>query len=125
MTEQQNPSNPNDQGLSPKEVLYLRVKRITNGVWLLAGILEGLIGLRFFLKLIAANPNNPFAGIIYNLTEPFLFLFTGLTATPSFEGSVFEIHALIAMLVYALVTWVIVKLIWLLAYRPEDIQPEV
>lgn len=122
MTQAQN--NPHQAKIDPKEKQYLQVQRITRGIWLLNGILEGLIGIRVFLKLIAANPNNPFAAIIYSLTEPFLFLFQGLTNNPSYENVVFELNSLIAMLFYALVTWVIVKLIWLIFYRPEDIGPD-
>jgi hypothetical protein len=108
-------------GISPREVLYLRVRRVSRLIWLLAGILEGMIGLRVFLKLIAANPNSPFAGFIYTMTELFLFLFRGLTLNPASGNAVLEVHALIAMLFYALVTWVLVRLFWLIAYRPEDI----
>jgi hypothetical protein len=115
--------DPYNEPLDPKEKQYLQVQRITRGVWLLTGILEGAIGMRIFLKLIAANPNNPFAALVYNPTDPFLFLFRGLTNNPSFENVVFELHSLIAMIFYALVPWVIVKLIWLVGYRPENINP--
>jgi len=33
-------------------------------VWLAFGVLEGLIGLRIVLRLMAANPANPFAHLI-------------------------------------------------------------
>jgi hypothetical protein len=82
-------------------------------IWLFFGILEGLIGLRVFLKLIAANPENPFARFIYAVTDLFLWPFFGLTVTPAAEGIVLEIPSLIAMLVYALIGWLIVRAVWL------------
>ncbi len=83
-------------------------------IWLLAGILETLIGLRFMLKLIAANPGNPFARFVYGLTDLFLWPFAGLTVTPAADnGMVLEISSLIAMIVYAVVAWAVVRLLYL------------
>lgn len=98
-----------DLGASRQNLIY----SLTQLIWLFFGILEGLIGLRVFLKLIAANPDNSFARLVYTLTDLFLWPFFGLTATPSAEGIVLEIPSLIAMLVFALIGWVIVRLVWL------------
>jgi uncharacterized protein YggT (Ycf19 family) len=93
------------------------VFKITQFIWLMFGILEALIGFRIFLKLIAANPANWFASLVYRLTEPFLFPFQGITMDPSFQGLVLELSSVIALLVYALVAWAIVRLVWLVSYR--------
>jgi hypothetical protein len=95
------------------------ISRVTQFVWYAFGILEGLLGLRFILKLIAANPDSGFTQFIYGITAPFMLPFQGLTATPSSGGIVVEIPTLVAIIVYALLAWVIVKLIWLLLYRPS------
>jgi len=47
------------------------LRRLTLLIQLAFGILNGLIALRFFLKLIAANPANPFAQLIYSFMGPF------------------------------------------------------
>jgi len=96
----------------------IAVSKVVNFVWLLFGILEGLIGLRIFLKLIAANPGNPFANLVYQFTSLFLWPFKGLTTNPAAGGIVLELTSLIAMLIYALLGWAIVRLIWLIFYRP-------
>jgi len=93
--------------------------KFTQLVWLLFGMLEALIGLRVILRLIAANPHNPFAILVYNLSAVFVWPFLGLTRTPSENGAVLEISSLIAMFVYALVGWVIVQLVWILIDRPR------
>jgi hypothetical protein len=85
------------------------VNRLAQLIWLMFGLLEAMIGLRVMLKLIAANPNNPFAQIVYIFTDLFLWPFSGLTIAPSFNGMVFEIPAIIALLDYALVGWLIVR----------------
>ena len=99
--------------------------KATQLVWLLFGILETLIGLRFILKLIAANPASPIAALIYTITDLFLFPFAGLTATPSAGGMVLELSTLFAMLVYALIAWATERLIWVIFYRPRGPMVEV
>ncbi len=91
--------------------------RVTQLVWLLFGILEALIALRIILKLIAANPYSVFASLVYSITDLFLWPFSGLVANPAFNGMVLELTSIIAMIVYALIAWVIVRIVWLLFYR--------
>ncbi len=94
--------------------------KLTQFIWLLFGLLEALIALRIGLKLIGANPANPFAAAVYGLTGLFLWPFAGLVGTPRAGGLVPEISSPIGLLVYALGAWALVKLIWLLFYRPTD-----
>ncbi len=108
------------QRTSPIQVLPISqdtLRRIIGLIQLGFGVLDGLIGLRFFLKLMAANPENAFAQLLYFITEPFLWLFRGLTRTPSFEGIVIEFYDLIAIAVYAMLGWVITQLLWILFAR--------
>ncbi len=93
--------------------------KATQLIWLLLGILEGLLGLRFLMKLFAANPGSPIAAFIYSLSEFFLSPFHGLTITPAAYGIVLEISTLFAMLIYALIGWAVERLIWLILYRPH------
>ena len=86
--------------------------KISQFIWLLVGILEGTILLRIVLKLIGANPNNAFTG-------PFLAPFAGIQSSPSAEGLVLEIPAIVALLVYALISVVIERAIWILFSRPK------
>jgi len=89
-------------------------------LWYLLGLLEGLLAIRFILALTAANPNNGFASAIYAITGPFVAPFRTLFATPAYGGSVFEMYTLIAMLVYFLAWWAIVRLVEVVANRPVD-----
>jgi hypothetical protein len=93
--------------------------KATQLIWLFLGILEALLALRFGLKLIAANPESPFAVFVYGFTSLFLFPFAGLTATPSAGGMVLELSTVIAMVVYALIGWAIERIIWVIFYRPR------
>lgn len=93
--------------------------KATQWIWLGLGVLEALIGLRVVLKLIAANPDSPFAAFIYNVSAVFLYPFTALVGTPTSGGMALEISSIIAMLVYALLAWGIVRIVWVSFYRPR------
>jgi hypothetical protein len=94
--------------------------KLTQLIWLLFGLLEALIGLRVVLRLIAANPANPFARIVYDLSYVFVWPFLGLTHTPAANGAALEISSLIAMFVYALVGWALVQFVWIVFDRPRS-----
>ena len=95
------------------------LRRISSLIQLAFGVINGLIGLRFLLKLMAANPANSFAVLIDAITQPFPWMFQGLTRTPSFEGITIEFYDLIAIAVYYLLGWVIVRLMWILFARTK------
>ena len=87
----------------------LKLAKTTQVIWLLVGFVEGAVALRLFLKIIAANPDNAFAQLVYGFTGLFVGPFVGLTGTPTSGGSVLEISSVIAMVVYALLAWVAVR----------------
>jgi hypothetical protein len=89
----------------------LLVAKATQFVWLVFGVIEGLIALRVVLRLIGANPQNSFASLVYDLSAMFVGPFLTLTASPAAGRIVLEIPSLIAIGVYALVGWAIVRLL--------------
>lgn len=84
--------------------------RASQFIWLCIGIVEILIGLRVVLKLIGANPSNAFATFIYGAAGIFVTPFSSLIGSPATGRMVLEIPSLIAMLIYALLGWVIVEI---------------
>jgi hypothetical protein len=104
--------------LEYREALY----KISQFIWLLFGGIEALIGIRVILMLIGANPANTFTAFVYQLSELFLWPFRNIVANPSFQNSVLEITSIIAMIVYPLIGWAIVRLIWVLFYRAPTSQ---
>ena len=93
--------------------------KATQLIWLFLGILEALIVLRIGLKLIGANPDSPIVALIYGITALFLLPFTELISSPTIGGSVLEISSMFAMLIYALIAWVVERTVWLVFYRPR------
>ena len=84
-------------------------------VYYILGILEVLFAIRLVFKLLGANPTSTFVSLIYSMTGLFLTPFTSIFRTAVTKGvetqSVLEPATIIAMIVYALVAWGIIKLI--------------
>lgn len=87
--------------------------RGTQAVWFILGILESLLMFRFILKLLAANPAAGFTKFIYNTTLIFAAPFLNVFRVTRVEGSVFEWTTLLAMFVYALIAYGIIKLFFM------------
>ncbi len=84
--------------------------RGTQIVWYILGVLEALLAFRFVLKLLAANPSAGFSQFIYGVTYIFAAPFLNVFRISRVEGSVFEWTTLLAMLVYLLIAWGLIKL---------------
>jgi len=95
---------------------------VQNIIWYILGLMEVLIGLRFVLKMLGANPASSFVDVIYNvtgvLTAPFDSIFGVTKTTTGTTQSVFEPSILVAAIVYALIAWGIVKIITI-SNRPQ------
>ena len=88
--------------------------RLVQAIYLIFGIIEALIAIRIVLRALGANPQAGFAQLIYGLTGPLVAPFAGLFGNPQAGGSVLELHSIVALVVYALVAWLLGKLVWLL-----------
>jgi len=82
-----------------------------NIVGALFGLAEIILAFRLIFKLLGANSDNGFVKFIYNITQFFVGLFEGIFAKASAtDNSVFEPATLIAMIVLAVVAWIILRL---------------
>lgn len=78
----------------------------------IAAVLLVLLGLRFVLALLGANPGNGFAHFIYSASHPFVAPFFSLFSYSLKYGiSHFETFTLVAMVVYALVAGGLMRLV--------------
>ena len=82
----------------------------TQIVWYLFGLLEILLAFRFILKLMGANPAAGFSNFIYTITWPFTMPFATVFSKTTTQNSIFEWTTLLAMLVYWMIAYAIVRL---------------
>jgi uncharacterized protein YggT (Ycf19 family) len=80
-------------------------------VYVILGIVVGLIIIRVLLKALAANTGAAFTSFVYGITDPLVAPFRGIFATQHLSnGSIFELSSVVAIVVYAILAWAIVRL---------------
>jgi membrane-bound ClpP family serine protease len=87
------------------------IYRGTQIVWYILGIIEVLLIFRFVLKLLGANAVAGFTSFIYGVTYIFAAPFLKVFRITQVAGSVFEWTTILAMLVYWVVAFAIIKLL--------------
>jgi hypothetical protein len=87
-------------------------------IWYVVGIIDLLVALRLVFHLFGARSVG-FASMLYSITGFFVAPFKGIFANPKIEGSYFDMASLVAIIVYALLGWIIARLIDL-ATRPTN-----
>ncbi|MFH1171638.1 MAG: hypothetical protein V1778_03810 [bacterium] len=83
-------------------------------IWYLFGFVEIVLGFRFVLKVLGANPDAGFTKLVYGISSPFAGPFLSIFHASTNKGvettSFFEWSTLVAALVYVIVTWGIIKI---------------
>ncbi len=94
-------------------------------VYFFLGMIEILLAFRFMLKLTGASTASAFVRGIYSVTNIFVMPFEGIFRRAVNQGaetsSIFEPSTIVAMLVYAVIAWGIVKMVRILSgeHQPE------
>ena len=102
------------QAYTTKKVIF----RTYQIIWYILGLIEALLAFRLLLRLVGANPNSGFAELIYAISAPFALPFQGVVRPSAFGASVMEWSTVIAMLVYLIIAYGLVKLFKLI--KPTD-----
>ncbi len=82
-------------------------------VYYIGGVIIGLLALRFILALLGAAQGNPFVDFVYALSGVFVMPFYGIFGEPTYGASQLETSTLVAMLMYALITAAVARLLTL------------
>jgi len=98
----------------PYEARRLAAFRVTQVIYWVFALIEGLIAIRLVLRALGANPSAGFAQFIYGITAPLIAPFLGLFGNPTYQASVLELGSIVALIVYALVAWLLGRLVWIL-----------
>lgn len=79
-------------------------------IWLIVGIIELLLVVRFVLLLFGARLV-PITNLVYSLSSLFIAPFEGIFKTIAFGLGVLDISVIVAMLVYSFIGWGVAALI--------------
>jgi YggT family protein len=91
--------------------------RAVQFVYLVFGVIDGLLIIRMVLKLLGANQHAAFASWIYNVTDYFLGPFHNLLPTIGNAQSQLEMSVVVAILVYALIAWALARFLAIVFYK--------
>jgi len=100
------PDASEEKELSEKKIIF----RFYYIVWYISGIVEILLGFRFFLKALGANPFNGFSSFVYMLSDSLARPFFGIVAPTVINNTIIEWSTLIAMLVYVVIAYLLVEI---------------
>lgn len=94
---------------------YISYIKARNIIYYILGVIEVLLFLRLLFRLLGANQSNTFIMFLYSstryLTAPFYGIFKTFRIGGAITLFVFEPYTVIAMIVYAIAAWGIVKLL--------------
>lgn len=98
----------------------ITVSDTIHAVYYLFGMLEILLAMRVILQFFGASSDDVIANIVYNLSNPFVALFVRLLRNPTLSStSVIEITTLIAMVTFAILAWLLGRVMRLAESRPH------
>lgn len=110
------------QAYQKKKVIF----RTYQVIWYILGVVEVLLAFRVILKMLGANSASPFVSFIYAISRLFAQPFAGILGTSASSGLVLEWSTLIAMAVYAILAYGIVRLLQLIKpTSPEEVEQTV
>src|SRR6202011_1978105 len=92
-------------------------RRAFDAIYVVFAVIEIFILLRILLKFLAANTAVPFAAFVYGVSDFFLAPFKGLLPVIANGRSVVELSTLVGLLVYALLGYVLARVVAIMFRR--------
>ena len=96
-----------------------RQRRTTRTLRFIFMVIEILLVLRFFLKLVGANPASPFGIFEFGLTDPIAAPFASLLDNPMIGKSIIEFTTILALIIYPVFGWILNRSLQLVFYREQ------
>jgi hypothetical protein len=122
VTTQENNTNP--VKINPVEVKATNTQSLGYVIYFVFGILEVLLAFRLVFKLAGASTSSAFVRFIYGITGIFILPFEGIFRRGVAQGvetaSILEPSTIVALIVYILLAWGIVKLIGVLSGNRQE-----
>jgi YggT family protein len=115
----QRPANVNVSTAAPRDTSIWTASRV---IALVFTVLEVLLLVRFTLKLLGANADQPLASAIYGITEPLVAPFRGMLAQPA-GTPVVEVATLLSVVFFVLIAALSVAIVRAVTGRRGDSNP--
>jgi hypothetical protein len=114
----------------PQEVYETKkaIFRSWQVIWYILAVIEVILAFRMTFKAIGADPTSGFVALIYALSAPLAFPFSGIirSSFSTDSNSDIEWSTIVAAVVFALIAWGLVSLIHMLRpVTPEEVDQTV
>jgi uncharacterized protein YggT (Ycf19 family) len=96
-----------------------RMRRTNKTIRFIFVVIEIVLTLRFFLKLVGANPASPFGAFLFGISDPLAAPFDSLFFNPQIGRSEVEFTTMLALIVYPVFGWILIRSIQLMFYREQ------
>jgi uncharacterized protein YggT (Ycf19 family) len=93
------------------EPALVRPERASRVVGVVVAVIEFLLLVRLLFRALAANSAHPLVQFVYAVTRPLIAPFVGIFSLPRLGVAAFEVATVTAMIVYAVVGYLIIALI--------------
>ena len=97
--------------VAPGTVVHAYNPRIEQVIWFIVALVDSLIAIRFFMKLLGASYSADFVRFMYGITAPLVAPFRGIFQASGSGSYVLEPESLVAIAIYLLIGWGVVALI--------------
>ncbi|MGI8508711.1 MAG: YggT family protein [Gemmatimonadaceae bacterium] len=85
--------------------------RAEQAVWLITGLVDALLIIRFAFKLLGASTQASFVSFLYEVTQLLVAPFHGIFNTAASGRYIFEPESLVAIAIYSLIGWGLASLV--------------
>ena len=101
-----------------------QTQTVANIIYFIAGLFEVALVFRFIFKITGANPGSGFVSAIYSFTQFLILPFRGIFSSAAAPGAevkaILEPSTLVAMIVYAVIAWGLVRLIAIMSGHSSE-----
>jgi hypothetical protein len=87
---------------------------INQFIYLILGVIEGLLAFQFVFRLGGANQTVPFVAFVRETTDVLMIPFRFIFPVTAAEGAIFDWSILVGMFVYILFAWLLTELVRIL-----------
>jgi hypothetical protein len=87
------------------------VGKTIDAIWLLVGILEALLAMRFLFQIAGAHLTSGFIQFLYGVTDPFVLPFEGIFTVGRYGAYIFDPNILVGMVIWALLGLLVARLL--------------
>ncbi len=105
------------------ELWYSPSRFIVTIVNLVFGVIEFMLAVRIVLELLGASAGAPFVAWVYDITSGLVAPFAGAFASWDLGGGyVLDLSAIFAMIGYAIIGWIVMRLLSMLFAALYDVR---